>query len=814
MNAYSLMTAKSLAVLNNLLTGKSRKKLLKVTEVFILLGLFFLVYARYFATVPGLAVRTIGVLVLLLVFWIILMLFDAYARSYDTDHEPYWLEAYEILMRGKYENDYLLAYLESRPGYEVLLRLGLEATAISNLAQSRRNLALVKTSDVKDAPTSDVGIQRAPSSLMPSNNAWASFTTLSHELFLAEEDLRNALFTVAIGEKEFVGAVAFVVSGEDRRRQAERWWTSEALGRIKCIGKDWAYGDTFKLDRYSEDLTKIGKGEVDEVKTAMHADEIARIEAILSRQSDTNVFLIGHPGAGVNDIIKGLAERIVMGRTTAQLAHKRTVLFRGVSLVSGSTEKNVFESEFILTLNQAVRAGNVLLVFDDFAAFYTSAQALGSDVSALLAPYLASSSIQMIALSGASHFHGLFEGNQALMSKFEKIIVDEPDRAMVVSLVARMGADMEVRSGIVFTYPALLAVVDCAEQYITEGVMPDKAVDLLVDLSSSLIRDHDFFVSKDDVLQFVKLKTKIPVGAIDNTEREKIERLEEYLHERVVGQSEAVAAVANALRRVRSGIRNPSRPIGTFLFLGPTGVGKTETAKALASAYFSDESSMMRLDMNQYKESDAIDRLIGSFGAGKPGILSSMIRDKKYGVLLLDEFEKASNNVKDLFLQILDEGVFADATGEKVNARNIIFIATSNAGSDDIFKIVNEGGKLAEHKDELTNKLVGDGTLKPELINRFDGVILFEPLSKENIAKIAEIMLKKLQKRLREKGIDFVINSDTIEAVVKIGYDPKFGARPMNRAIQDKVEGLIARKIIAGELPAGSKIELTAADLA
>ncbi len=617
-----------------------------------------------------------------------------------------------------------------------------------------------------------------------------------------------------MGEKEFTGTVTFVVNGEDDRRQAVRWWTADALGKIKCIGKDWAYGDTFRLDRYSEDLTRLHHGALDEVKTAMHAGEITRIEAILSRQAETNVFLIGHPGAGVNDIINGLAEKIVEGKTTAELAHKRTVLFRGASLVSGSKEKSIFETEFILTMNQAVRAGNILLILDDFSAFYNSAQALGSDVASLLNPYLASASLQIIALCNASQFHASFEGNQALMSKFEKLIIDEPDHATVVSLLAHMGAEMEARTGLTFTYPALLAIVDCAEQYITEGVMPDKAVDLLVDLSSTLVRDHDFFVSKDDVLQFVKLKTKIPVGAIATDERDKLEHLEEYLHQRVVGQSEAVSAVANALRRVRSGIRNPNRPIGTFLFLGPTGVGKTETAKALAGAYFADESSMMRLDMNEYKESDAIDRLIGSFGAGKPGILSSMIRDKKYGVLLLDEFEKASNNVKDLFLQILDEGVFADATGEKVNARNIIFIATSNAGSQDIFSIVEGGGKLSEHKDDLTNKLISDGTLKPELLNRFDGVIFFEPLSKENIGKIAEIMLKKLQARLREKGIDFVINPATIEAMVKIGYDPKFGARPMNRAVQDKVEGLIARKIIAGELPAGSKIELTAVDLA
>lgn len=793
MSTYSLITARALVALEKMLTHKSRKTLLTVAEAFFVCALLFLAYAHYFVSVPRLAVQTVGVILLVIVCWAVVKLFDVYARSYDSDHEPYWIRAYAIAVRSAEKKDCLHAYAETQAGYEVLLRLGMSPTAVTELMRAH-------------------GLK--PSTCTLSSDAWVSFTLLSQELFRGEADLREALFAVSVGEKEFMGAVRMVMEEEDIRRQRERWWTAESLGRIKSIGKDWAYGDTFRLDRYSEDLTRMRLSAADAEKSAMHAAEITSIEAALSRADEANVFLVGHPGAGVQDIIYGLAEKIISGKTTPALAHKRTVLFRGVGLVSGSKEKSVFEHEFILTMNEVVHAGNVLLVFDDFAAFYTSAQALGSDVAALLTPYLASSAIQIIALSDATHFHSIFEGNQGLMSKFEKIIIDEPGHDATVSLIAHMSSDIEARSGLTFTYPALISVVECAEQYITEGVMPDKAVDLLMDLSSTLVRDHDFFVTKDDVLQFVKLKTKIPVGAIDSSEKEKLEHLEEFLHQRVVGQSEAVSAVANALRRVRSGIRNPNRPIGTFLFLGPTGVGKTETAKALASAYFANEQAMMRLDMNQYKESDAIDRLIGSFGAGKPGILSSMIRDKKYGVLLLDEFEKASSNVKDLFLQILDEGVFADATGEKVNARNIIFIATSNAGSDDIFRIVNEGGKLSEHKDELTNKLVGDGTLKPELINRFDGVILFEPLSKENIAKIAEIILGKLQKRLREKGIDFVINPATVEAVVKIGYDPKFGARPMNRAIQDKVEGLIARKIIAGELPAGSKIELTATDLA
>jgi ATP-dependent Clp protease ATP-binding subunit ClpA len=320
---------------------------------------------------------------------------------------------------------------------------------------------------------------------------------------------------------------------------------------------------------------------------------------------------------------------------------------------------------------------------------------------------------------------------------------------------------------------------------------------------------------KNDVTALIELKTGIPAGDFKAGEQKKLMDLEKILHERIVGQKEAVDAISNALRRARSGITNPNRPIGSFLFLGPTGVGKTETTKALAQVFFGSEKNVLRLDMSEFKSDDAVDKLIGSFDSGRPGILSSMVREKPYGVLLLDEFEKTSRQVLDLFLQVLDEGFFSDMHGKKVMMRNLIIIATSNAGSDMIWDFMRSGGgDLETHKGEIIDEIVKQGLFKPELLNRFDGVVLFHPIGDSDLRLIAKIMLERLKARLDEKGIGLVINDDLISYLVRFGADPKFGARPMNRAIQDKVEQAIADKIIKGEIKPGMDVALTATDLA
>jgi ATP-dependent Clp protease ATP-binding subunit ClpA len=308
-------------------------------------------------------------------------------------------------------------------------------------------------------------------------------------------------------------------------------------------------------------------------------------------------------------------------------------------------------------------------------------------------------------------------------------------------------------------------------------------------------------------------KTGVPTGEIETAEKSKLLNLEKILHQRIIGQDEAVNAISSSLRRARSGIESKNRPLGSFLFLGPTGVGKTETTKALAEVFFGDEKKIMRLDMSEYSGDNALRKLLGSFESGHVGTLTSLLRENQYGVLLLDEFEKAERPVHDLFLQILDEGIFSDMVGKKVNARSLVIIATSNAGSDIIWDFVKQNKSLAENKQQIIEQIVHQNIFRPELLNRFDGVILFHPLDETMLRQVATLMLQKLARRLEEKSLKLRIGGELVNYLVKVGSDPAFGARPINRAIQDQIEDTVARRLISGELHPGSEVVLTEADL-
>lgn len=314
-------------------------------------------------------------------------------------------------------------------------------------------------------------------------------------------------------------------------------------------------------------------------------------------------------------------------------------------------------------------------------------------------------------------------------------------------------------------------------------------------------------------MEVLERKTKMPLGAVTETEQKKLLNLEELLHKRVIDQEEAIRGIADAIKRARSGIRNQKRPIGSFLFLGPTGVGKTETSKALAAVYFGNEEAMVRFDMTEFQDEDSISRLIGSFEKNESGILASRVRTSPYGVVLLDEFEKSHLKVKNLFLQILDEGLFSDYLGERVNMRNTIIIATSNAGSQLIWELTEKGANVTELERQIVAYVQKERILSPELINRFDAVIIFRPLSMEMLKEIAKIMLGRLVSRLKSQNISLKITDELVEAVAKGGYDPAFGARPMQRFIQDKIEKVIAEKIIKGEIRPGSELALSSEDL-
>jgi ATP-dependent Clp protease ATP-binding subunit ClpA len=331
------------------------------------------------------------------------------------------------------------------------------------------------------------------------------------------------------------------------------------------------------------------------------------------------------------------------------------------------------------------------------------------------------------------------------------------------------------------------------------------------ELAQTVASRGDTTVGYNDVMNHIQAKTQIPVGTISEEERAKLEHLEDELHMHVVGQEQALKVIADALRRSRAGVRNPNKPIGTFLFLGPTGVGKTEAAKALARVFFGAESAMVRFDMSEFQAEDGLERLIGAPGLGA-GLLSNQLREHPYSVVLLDEFEKTHPKVLDLFLQVFDEGIFHDAGGKKVNAQNTILIATSNAGSAHIREAVKQQLPLESVEKNIIDGVIAEGKFKPELLNRFDALVLFHPLTIEEYRQVAVLMLEKLRQRLRERNLDIAINDALIHALLEKGVDPDFGARPMNRAVQELVEQAIAKKIIHGSVKPGTTITFTPED--
>ncbi len=754
--------------------------------------------------------RTNAFILVILILWLGVKMLNAYRNSiyYDVEamlergetgaQTPWTTKNYEtcaVLWRTKY-GDLLRAFTESSYGKHILSRLGIDEKTMTAYLTARITVIdhSTKVSDLRTVFT---------------------LRDLVSYLLKSDQDFYQFLFGLGIRERELTGAVEWVERDIKKKKQKERFWGRVALGQAPAFGADFAYGGAYRLGRYSTDLSRAALSGGSNFRFVYGSREIEELEIVLSRGKEANALLVGEEGAGKMDVILDFARDIMNGYAHPSLAKKRVMAFHAAAMVAGMKSKSELEQETLRVFSDAAAAGNIILVVDDLPGFLESARTVGSDVMSLIDPFLGSDKLQVIATADNARFHGILESNGAIMRRFTTVLLAEPEQTALLRILEEAAETVEKRGRVRFTYPAITEIANSAEKYITNGVMPDKALDLLAELvpwahargGKGLI-----LLKKLDVLEYVRAKTQIPVGEMNDEERDKLMKLAELLRGQVIGQEEALDIIADAMRRSRAGVRSENRPIGSFLFLGPTGVGKTETAKALARVFFGDESAMQRLDMSEYQGEDGLNRMIGAMD-GTQGTLPTILKEHPYGVLLLDEFEKTHPRVLDLFLQIFDEGVFHDAQGKKVNGRNTIFIATSNAGADLIRSAMAEGIDLSIAKKEIIDRIITAGKYKPELINRFDGVILFRPLGTSEYEQIAVQMLEKLQKRLREQSINLVINQPLIDAVMTRGVDPAFGARPMARAVQELVEKKVAELIIAGKAGQGSTIEFSAEDL-
>lgn len=634
------------------------------------------------------------------------------------------------------------------------------------------------------------------------------------------------------------------------------------------------------LNQYSRDLTQLAKeGGLDPV--IGREEEMQRVIQILSRRSKNNPCLIGEPGVGKTAVVEGLAQNIVSGMVPDSVLNKRVVTLDLSGMVAGSKYRGEFEERIKKVLAEVKKAGNILLFIDELHTIIGAGGAEGAiDASNILKPSLARGEIQLIGATTIEEYRKYIEKDAALERRFHPVTVEEPDEEQAVAILTGLRPQYEAHHHVKITDEGIRAAVQMSERYINDRNLPDKAIDLMDEAASRVrlgsfktpkqmketeqrIRELDIIleeavrglrlgdakaareekeellkrhakqikkyhkdaekkeplVNENEIAEVVSSWTKIPVKKLTADESAKLAKLEKTLHKRVIGQEEAVSAVAKAVRRGRVGLKDPNRPIGSFLFLGPTGVGKTEISKALAEAVFGNEQAMIRVDMSEYMEKHSVSKMVGSppgyVGYDEGGQLSEKVRRNPYSVVLFDEIEKAHPDVFNILLQVLDDGHITDAQGRKVDFKNTIIIMTSNAGAQSIVSPKHLG--FGSQDDEKQNyEYMKQGVMeevrrifKPEFLNRIDETIVFHALTKEDMKQIVTLLAKTLVERCRtQMEIELHIRDSVKAYIVETAYDPKYGARPLRRMIQSKIEDALAEEILAGRIKRGGRVEV------
>ena len=574
------------------------------------------------------------------------------------------------------------------------------------------------------------------------------------------------------------------------------------------------------LEEFGYDITQAAReGKLDPL--VGREDEIQRVIQILGRRRKNNPMLVGDPGVGKSAIVEGIAIKIVTGDIPPSLADKRLISLDLGSIVAGTKYRGDFEKRLKSIINEVAANPDVILFIDEFHTIVGAGGASGSlDAANMLKPALARGDIQCIGATTLDEFRKIVEKDGALDRRFQKIMVEHTDIQHSISILDRLKTNYEKHHNVIYTDEAIEACVRMSDRYITDRCLPDKAIDAM-DEAGSMVRlknpKKTGHVTAEDVASIISKMTGIPSGRIAEGEGNKLMKMRAKLQGRIIGQDDAIDKVVRAIQRNRAGIKDPGKPIGTFLFFGPTGVGKTQLAKALAEYLFDSEENMVRLDMSEYMEKFNVSRLIGAppgyVGFEEGGQLSERVRRKPYCVVLLDEIEKAHPDVFNVLLQVMDEGRLTDSNGRTVSFRNTIVIMTSNVGSRELEEYgsgvgFNTAGRNVQGNRKAVLEKAVRKAFPPEFINRVDEQIFFNSLTKEDIEKIIDIELKGLKNRVKEAGFELNVTPAAKRFVAEAGYDPSYGARPLKRAIQKHIEDPVSEHIIMSRMMSGKK-ELT-----
>ena len=691
------------------------------------------------------------------------------------------------------------------------------------------------------------------------------------------------LWLALLREGEGVAAHVLMSLGVDLEEARETILSSLSGGAAQQQGADAREGAsaTKTLDQFGRDLTQDARdGKLDPV--IGRSREIERVVQILSRRTKNNPVLIGEPGVGKSAIAEGLAQRIVDGNIPELLQGKRVFSLDLASLVAGSKYRGEFEERLKNALKELKEAGNVILFIDELHTIVGAGGAEGAmDAANILKPQLARGELHCIGATTLDEYRKHIEKDAALERRFQPVTVGEPTQEEAVAILMGLRDRYEAHHKVKITDQAIQAAVSLSSRYISDRFLPDKAIDL-VDEAASRVRIRSFMtppdmkeaqekadaiakekeeavahqdfekaaqlrdreralvaemdarrkewerqrnavheeVGEEEIAEIVAQWTGIPVRQMTQDESERLLHLEETLHQRVVGQDEAVGAVSRAIRRARAGLKDPKRPIGSFIFLGPTGVGKTELCRALGEAMFGDEDAVVRIDMSEYMEKHSVSRMIGSppgyVGHDEGGQLTEKVRRKPYSVVLFDEVEKAHPDVFNILLQILDDGRLTDSQGRTVDFKNTVVVMTSNAGAhalesqkrlgfgSDVQTEMERARGYEQMRDRIMKEV--KNLFRPEFLNRVDEIIVFHPLQEDEIRRIAGLMVAQVQKRLLEQGIELDVPDEVVAYLAKAGFDPQYGARPLRRAIQRTIEDALSEEILAGRIHLGDRV--------